>query len=121
MDIPDTYPFVYGRVSNGDKWAADVPGLPRGITVIVAANLLPGEESLEGALGRATNSLAYAGFSVRGNPQTVSLPAGGAYRVETNNGVTAYAFYGRGRVFAVMLINLTREEEEAVARSLAFR
>lgn len=118
--IPDDPAFTYSRASGGDTWAtASQPTMA--LSIYPVRNLLPGSQSLEGALGRAQQGIAAVEGASTPTISTVALPTGGAYRLDATASVGTireYALYRNQTAWLVSFINFPPALSDQVIQSL---
>lgn len=123
--VPSTADWQYQRITTGegeDMWTAQTSGGAVGFSVITVTNLLPGEQNLEGALGRMQNAWSSMGAVADGDAQLVTLPSGSAYRQVGVDGamtIVSYAFYRNGRVLLLTGFDLDLTEIESIAEHVS--
>jgi hypothetical protein len=121
--VPEAYGLQYARLGGADGWmGAHDNGEPIAFTVLPIRNLLPIEQSLEGALGRARSGGSNVGVTIR-NETAVTLPAGAAYRYDgefEGMPTVGYVFYRGSTALMLTTINMPARLAEQVASTIEF-
>lgn len=121
LTVPAQPKFDYSRIAGMDSWVVTGATPEEAFGVLTPlTNLLPIEQSLEGALGRAKQGIESGGQTFK-SATAVSEPAGPSYVVLTDDPtIEEYVFYHAGVGIILLFKNVPAGVVDQVAASFRF-